>query len=243
MISVKNISKFFGDLKALDGVSFEVEKGETCAIIGPSGCGKSTLLLIMAGLLEPSEGEVVVDGRTVNSPLKNAALILQDFGLFPWKTVYDNVALGLKIRGYSRKAEKERVTALLEKFDLKSFEKSYPKQLSGGMRQRVAIARAIAIEPQILLMDEPLSSLDALSREEMQNFLLNLWRETRTTMVLVTHSIEEAVFLGRKIIVLTERPGRVKAVVENREAGRESYRHEEVFFERCKLLRQIIKAT
>ncbi len=229
MISVKNISKFFGELKALDGVSFEVEKGETCAIIGPSGCGKSTLLLIMAGLLEPSEGEVVVDGRTVNSPLKNAALILQDFGLFPWKTVYDNVALGLKIRGYSRKAEKERVTALLEKFDLKSFEKSYPKQLSGGMRQRVAIARAIAIEPQILLMDEPLSSLDALSREEMQNFLLNLWRETRTTMVLVTHSIEEAVFLGRKIIVLTERPGRVKAVVENREAGRESYRHEEVF--------------
>ncbi|WP_231487539.1 P-loop NTPase family protein [Archaeoglobus fulgidus] len=111
------------------------------------------------------------------------------------------------------------------------------------MKQRVAIARAIAIEPQILLMDEPLSSLDALSREEMQNFLLNLWKETKTTMVLVTHSIEEAVFLGRKIVVLTERPGRVKAVVDNREAGDESYRYEEVFFERCKLLRQTIRAT
>ncbi|AAB91142.1 MULTISPECIES: ABC transporter ATP-binding protein [Archaeoglobus] len=243
MITVKGISKFFGELKALDGVSFEVEDGETCAIIGPSGCGKSTLLLIMAGLLKPSEGEVLVDDRAVNSPLKNAALILQDFGLFPWKTVYDNVALGLKIRGFSRRAERERVTALLEKFGLKGFEKSYPKQLSGGMKQRVAIARAIAIEPQILLMDEPLSSLDALSREEMQNFLLNLWKETKTTMVLVTHSIEEAVFLGRKIVVLTERPGRVKAVVDNREAGDESYRYEEVFFERCKLLRQTIRAT
>ncbi|WP_231487540.1 ATP-binding cassette domain-containing protein [Archaeoglobus fulgidus] len=132
MITVKGISKFFGELKALDGVSFEVEDGETCAIIGPSGCGKSTLLLIMAGLLKPSEGEVLVDDRAVNSPLKNAALILQDFGLFPWKTVYDNVALGLKIRGFSRRAERERVTALLEKFGLKGFEKSYPKQLRRG---------------------------------------------------------------------------------------------------------------
>lgn len=243
MISVKNISKFFEDIKALDGVTFEVERGESCAIIGPSGCGKSTLLLIMAGILEPSEGEVKVDGKTVNSPLKSVALILQDFGLFPWKTVYDNVALGLRLRGVDRKTEKRRVEELLKKFGLLGFERAYPKQLSGGMKQRVAIARAIAIEPQILLMDEPLSSLDALSREEMQNFLLKLWKETGTTMVLVTHSIEEAVFLGKKIVVLTERPGKVKTVVENEEAGDENYRHEEVFFERCKLLRQIIRAT
>ncbi len=243
MISVKNISKFFDGLKALDGVTFDVEKGESCAIIGPSGCGKSTLLLIMAGILEPSEGEVRVDGRKVNTPLRNAALILQDFGLFPWKTVYDNIALGLRLRGVDRETERKKVKELLKKFGLLGFEKAYPKQLSGGMKQRVAIARAIAIEPQILLMDEPLSSLDALSREEMQNFLLNLWKETGTTMVLVTHSIEEAVFLGKKIIVLTERPGRVKAVVENNEVGDESYRQEEVFFEICKLLRRIIKAT
>ena len=243
MISVKNISKFLEDIKALDGVTFEVERGESCAIIGPSGCGKSTLLLIMAGILEPSEGEVKVDGKTVNSPLRSVALILQDFGLFPWKTVYDNVALGLRLRGVDRKTEKRRVEELLKKFGLLGFERAYPKQLSGGMKQRVAIARAIAIEPQILLMDEPLSSLDALSREEMQNFLLKLWKETGTTMVLVTHSIEEAVFLGKKIVVLTERPGKIKAVVENKEVGDESYRHEEVFFERCKLLRRIIRAT
>ncbi len=124
MISVKNISKFFGELKALDGVSFEVEKGETCAIIGPSGCGKSTLLLIMAGLLEPSEGEVVVDGRTVNSPLKNAALILQDFGLFPWKTVYDNVALGLKIRGYSEKQRRRGSQHFSKNSTLKALKKA-----------------------------------------------------------------------------------------------------------------------
>ncbi|MBO8180872.1 MAG: ABC transporter ATP-binding protein [Archaeoglobus sp.] len=243
MISVKNVTKFFDDLKALDGVTFEVERGESCAIIGPSGCGKSTLLLIIAGILKPSEGEVKVDGNAVNSPLRSAALILQDFGLFPWKTVYDNVALGLRLRGVDRETEKKKIKELLKKFGLIGFERAYPKQLSGGMKQRVAIARAIAIEPQILLMDEPLSSLDALSREEMQNFLLKLWKETGTTMVLVTHSIEEAVFLGKKIIVLTERPGKIKAVVENEEAGDENYRHEEVFFERCKLLRQIIRAT
>mgnify|MGYP000269760254 CR=1 FL=1 len=243
MILVRNVSKNFDGIKALDGVTFEVERGETCAIIGPSGCGKSTLLLIMAGIIKPSEGEVKVDGRTVNSPLRNAALILQDFGLFPWKTVYDNIALGLRLRGVGRDTEKRRVEEIIKKFGLEGFEKAYPKHLSGGMKQRVAIARAIALKPQILLMDEPLSSLDALLREEMQNFLLNLWKETGTTMVLVTHSIEEAVFLGKKIVVLTERPGRVKAVVDNREAGDESYRHEEVFFERCKLLRQVIRAT
>jgi len=149
----------------------------------------------------------------------------------------------LRLRGVGRDTEKRRVEEIIKKFGLEGFEKAYPKHLSGGMKQRVAIARAIALKPQILLMDEPLSSLDALLREEMQNFLLNLWKETGTTMVLVTHSIEEAVFLGKKIVVLTERPGRVKAVVDNREAGDESYRHEEVFFERCKLLRQVIRAT
>lgn len=243
MIRVERVSKSFGDLKVLEDVSFEVERGESCAIIGPSGCGKSTLLLIMSGVLSPSSGTVFVENRRVSTPLKNASLILQDFGLFPWKNVYDNVALGLRLRRVPKIKEEEIVKGLLERFGLKGFEKSYPKQLSGGMKQRVAIARALAVDPEILLMDEPLSSLDALSREEMQNFLLRLWRETGKTIVIVTHSIEEAVFLGKKIVVLTPRPGRVKAIVENREAGDESYRYEEVFFERCKLLRQIIGAT
>jgi len=241
MISVKNVSKSYGEVKALENVSLEVENGETCAIIGPSGCGKSTLLLIISGLLQPSSGEVYIDGKAVKAPVRNAALILQDYGLFPWKTVYDNVALGLRIRKVDKDLERERVKELLEKFGLKRFEKYYPKHLSGGMRQRVAIARALAVEPEILLMDEPLSSLDALSREKMQNFLLNLWKETGTTVVLVTHSIEEAVFLGKKVVVLTPRPGRVKAVVDNPMAGREDYRQKEVYFEKCREIREIIE--
>ncbi|WP_456468438.1 ABC transporter ATP-binding protein [Archaeoglobus sp.] len=241
MISVKNVSKSYGEVKALENVSLEVENGETCAVIGPSGCGKSTLLLIISGLLQPSSGEVYIDGKAVKGPVRNAALILQDYGLFPWKTVYDNVALGLRIRKVDKDLERERVKELLEKFGLKRFEKYYPKHLSGGMRQRVAIARALAVEPEILLMDEPLSSLDALSREKMQNFLLNLWKETGTTVVLVTHSIEEAVFLGKKVVVLTPRPGRVKAVVDNPMAGREDYRQKEVYFEKCREIREIIE--
>lgn len=241
MISVRNVSKSYGDVRALENVSLEVERGESCAIIGPSGCGKSTLLLIISGLLQPSSGEVYIENKIVEGPVRNATLILQDYGLFPWKTVYDNVALGLRIRGVERDVEREKVEGLLEKFGLKRFDRYYPKHLSGGMRQRVAIARALAVEPEILLMDEPLSSLDALSREKMQNFLLNLWKETKTTMILVTHSIEEAVFLGKKIVVLTPRPGRVKAIVNNPKAGKEDYRQEEVYFEKCREIREIIE--
>lgn len=239
MISVKNVSKSYDRLRVLENVSFDVKSGESVAIIGPSGCGKSTLLLIISGLLQPSSGEVYINGEAVNSPVKSAALILQDYGLFPWKNVYDNIALGLRIRSIEKKREKEKVKELLKKFGLEKFEKYYPKHLSGGMRQRVAIARALAVEPEILLMDEPFSSLDALSREKMQNFLLNLWMET--TIVFVTHSIEEAVFLGRKIVVLTPRPGRVKAIVDNPEAGSVDYRNTEVYFEKCREIREIIE--
>lgn len=240
MISLRNVSKIYGEITAIENVSFDIDRGESCAIIGPSGCGKSTLLLIISGLLKPTKGKVYVDGKSIKSPLQNAALILQDYGLFPWKTVYDNIALGLRIRGVNRKTEKRRVIELLDKFGLRGFEKHYPKQLSGGMKQRVALARALAIEPEILLMDEPLSSLDALSREKMQNFLLELWKETNSTVILVTHSIEEAVFLGRKIIVLTPRPARVKAVIDNPLVGDKEYRQSEVYFEKCKEVRQII---
>lgn len=240
MISLRNVSKIYGEITAIENVSFDIDRGESCAIIGPSGCGKSTLLLIISGLLKPTKGKVYVDGKSIKSPLQNAALILQDYGLFPWKTVYDNIALGLRIRGVNRKTEKRRVIELLDKFGLRGFEKHYPKQLSGGMKQRVALARALAIDPEILLMDEPLSSLDALSRERMQNFLLKLWKETNSTVILVTHSIEEAVFLGRKIIVLTPRPARVKAVIDNPLVGDKEYRQSEVYFEKCKEVRQMI---
>ncbi len=241
MISVNNVSKVYEDgTIALKNVSFEVEKGESCSIIGPSGCGKSTLLLIIAGLLKPTEGYVEVNGKVVRKPMRDVALILQDYGLFPWKTVYDNIALGLRIRKVDRKVERRIVCDLIERLGLKGFEKHYPKQLSGGMKQKVAIARALAIQPRILLMDEPFSSLDALTREDLQNFLLRLWNERRMTIILVTHSIEEAVFLGRKIIVLTPRPGTVKAVIENPSAGDENYRFTEEFFEKCREVRRSV---
>lgn len=241
MISVSNVSKVYEDgTVALKGVSFEVDRGESCSIIGPSGCGKSTLLLIMAGLLKPTEGSVKINGEIVKKPMRDVSLILQDYGLFPWKTVYDNIALGLRIRGVDKKNEKKIVNELIEKLGLKGFERHYPKQLSGGMKQRVAIARALAVNPKILLMDEPFSSLDALTGENLQNFLLKLWNETKMTIVLVTHSIEEAVFLGRKIVVLTPRPGRVKAVIDNPSAGDEDYRFTEEFFEKCREVRRVV---
>ncbi len=241
MISVNDVSKVYEDgTVALKNVSFEVEKGEICSIIGPSGCGKSTLLLIIAGLIKPSNGHVKIDGRVVDKPRRDVALILQDYGLFPWKTVYDNIALGLRIRKIGKREERRIVTDLIERLGLRGFEKHYPKQLSGGMRQRVAIARALAIQPNILLMDEPFSSLDALTREKLQNFLLELWNERKMTVILVTHSIEEAVFLGRKIVVLTPRPGRVKTIIENPSAGDVNYRWTEEFFERCREVRRSV---
>jgi len=244
MISVSEVAKVFEDgTVALENVSFEVKKGESCAIIGESGCGKSTLLLILAGLLKPTRGEVAIDGSIVTKPMKNVSLILQDYGLFPWKNVYDNIALGLRIRRVGRDEIRRKVSSLINRLGLEGFERHYPKQLSGGMRQRVAFARALATNPEILLMDEPFSSLDALSRENLQNFLLKLWQENKITMVLVTHSIEEAVFLGKRIVVLTPRPGKVKAIVENPMAGSLDYRYREEYFRKCREIRRIIEAT
>jgi len=241
MISVLGVSKVYDNgVEALRGVTFDVGRGETCSIIGPSGCGKSTLLLIMAGLLRPSSGKVVIEGEVVKGPVKNAALILQEYGLFPWKTVYDNIAIGLRIRGVPRERERRIVSDLIKKLGLKGFERRYPKDLSGGMKQRVAIARALALNPDILLMDEPFSSLDEITREKLQTLLLKLWKDTGMTVVMVTHSVEEAVFLGRKIVVMTERPGRVKGVIENPSAGRVDYRMDEEFFEVCREVRRLV---
>ncbi len=242
MIEVQNVSKTYRDgTVALKNVNFSVDSGEICAIIGPSGCGKSTLLLILAGLIEPTEGKVTVNGKVVRQPQKDVSLILQDYGLFPWKTVYENIALGLRLRKVPKSKERVVISSLINRLGLQGFEKHFPKQLSGGMRQRVAIARALAIEPNILLMDEPFSSLDALAREKMQNFLLDLWNEAEMTIVLVTHSIEEAVFLGRKIVVLTPRPGRVKAIIYNPKAGESGYRYTGEYFEKCKEVRLAVE--
>jgi ABC-type nitrate/sulfonate/bicarbonate transport system ATPase subunit len=227
-------------VRALDALSLAVAEGEPVAVIGPSGCGKSTLLLLAAGLLRPTGGRVLVSGAPVAGPRRETALILQDFGLLPWKTVEHNAALGLAVRGVVRSDVRKRVSAALERVGLAEFARSYPGELSGGMRQRVALSRAVALDADLLLMDEPLSALDALTREDLQDVLLELWHRRGHTQVLVTHSIEEAVFLGRRVVVMSPRPGRVAAIVDNPGMGGEGYRASEAFYRIATRLRGLL---
>lgn len=227
---------------ALERVSLTVHRRESLAIIGPSGCGKTSLLFLMAGLRRPTRGVVRIDGREVTGPRPQTALILQDYGLFPWKNVYQNAALGLEIRRLTKGEQARRVLPILEELGLGDFLYHYPSQLSGGQRQRLAIARALALEPDLLLMDEPFSALDALTRESLQELILGIWRKQRLTMILVTHSIEEAVYLGERIVVLSPRPGRVLAAVENPEVGSPDYRKTPLFHRRCVEVRRVLEA-
>ena len=217
-------------VRALDSLTLDVVEGEPVAVIGPSGCGKSTLLLLAAGLLTPSEGGVRVGGSAVVGPRRATALILQDFGLLPWKTVLANAALGLTVRGVAKAEARERAADALARVGIAEFARAYPGELSGGMRQRLALARAVALDADLLLMDEPLSALDALKREELQEVLLELWQRRGHAQVLVTHSIEEAVYLGRRVVVISPRPGRVSAIVDNPGMGTAGYRASEEFF-------------
>ncbi|MCR4418811.1 MAG: ABC transporter ATP-binding protein [Clostridia bacterium] len=226
---------------ALEEVSLEVGRGESWAIIGPSGCGKTSLLYLMAGLRPPTRGVVRVEGKVLTGPRPQTALILQDYGLFPWKNVYQNAVLGLEIRGVSHQEQRRLAMPILRELGLEEFLSCYPGQLSGGQRQRVAIARALALSPDLLLMDEPLSALDALTREGLQDLVLEIWRQQGLTMVLVTHSIEEAVYLGRKIVVLTPRPGRVLEIVDNHLAGLPSFRQSQTFYQQCIRLRRLLE--
>ena len=211
------------------------------AILGPSGCGKSTSLLIAAGLRVPTQGAAFVDGVRVAGPRLNTALILQDFGLLPWKTVAENAGLGLRIRKTPKRERAERVARALEQVGLADFADAFPAELSGGMRQRLAMARALTCDADLLLMDEPLSALDALLREEMQDMLKRCWCEQGYAQVLVTHSIEEAVYLGQRIVVMSPRPGRVVHVLENAEMQQENWRDADLFFERCRALREMLR--
>jgi NitT/TauT family transport system ATP-binding protein len=229
-------------VRALEDLVLEVSQGEPVSVIGPSGCGKSSLLLLAAGLLVPTAGVVSIDGRPVAGPRTATALILQDHGLLPWKTAEDNAALGLRIRGADRRSARERAREALHRVGLGDFVHAYPGELSGGMRQRVALARAVALDADLLLMDEPLSALDALRREDLQDVLLGLWRGRGHTQVLVTHSIEEAVFLGKRIIVMSPSPGRVGRVIENPGMGSTGYRQEPAFHERCAAVREVLAA-
>lgn len=245
MIAIEGVSLTYkqenANVEVLDNVSLQLNRGESWVIIGPSGCGKSSLLFLLAGLTSPTAGRVTVQGQSLNGPRQETALILQEYGLFPWKTVGQNVALGLDIRGLSQKDQEQRIKPILDELGLASFYHHFPGQLSGGQRQRVGVARALALSPDMLLMDEPFSSLDALTREALQELMLKIWQDKGLTTVMVTHSIEEAVFLGQKIVVFSPRPARVVEVMDNPGVGSLNYRDTADFYHRCAQVRETLE--
>jgi len=213
ILSVKRLKKKFGDLLVLDDINFSVREGEFFSIIGPSGCGKTTLLRIIAGL-ESFEGEVLLKGREIRGPGADRVMVFQDYALFPWRNVIRNVTFGLEVKGMRKDDSLKIAREMIKIVGLSGFEEKYPHELSGGMKQRVALARALVCDPELLLMDEPLSALDAQTRLEMQEELMRIWQKTKKTVIYVTHSIEEAVYLSDRILVLSKRPAKVKDVVE-----------------------------
>ena len=205
-----------GRVVAVEDVDLEVRRGEFLTMVGPSGSGKTTILDLLAGLTTPSAGRILVDGRPVTGPGRDRGVVFQQYALLPWKTTLENIVFALKAadRGLSRAERQRRARECLELVGLGEYADRYPHQLSGGMRQRVAIARSLSYEPEILLMDEPFGALDAQTRELLQTELLRLWESTGTTVVFITHSVEEAVYLGQRVVVLSARPGRVRTIVE-----------------------------
>ena len=209
-LAIRNLGKSFGALEALRGIELAVARGEFISVVGPSGCGKTTFLRIVAGLEPASAGEVVLDGRAVHGPGGDRGFVFQTDSLLPWRTVFANAIIGREVAGRVGPAERARTLELLKLVGLEGFEHYHPRQLSGGMRQRVNLARALAIDPEVLLMDEPFSSLDAQTREIMQAELLRIWEEGRKTVLFVTHQIDEAVFLSDRVLVFARRPGRLR---------------------------------
>lgn len=203
-----------GGVTALDGLDFSARPGEFVSIVGPSGCGKSTFLYIVAGFVHATGGEVTVDGAPIAGPDPSRGIVFQEFVLFPWKTVLGNVTYGLAERGVGRRERAQRARRYLDMVKLTGFERHYPKELSGGMKQRVALARTLIMDPDVLLMDEPFGSLDAQTRVVLQRELLQIWERTRKTVVFVTHSVDEALYLSDRVYVLSARPARVKEVVD-----------------------------
>jgi len=215
-IAAVGAGKHFGSLAVFDGLDLSVRDREVLCLLGPSGCGKTTLLRCMHGLASLDAGRVDIDGTTVTGPRRNVAMVFQHFGLMPWKRVSENVAYGLELAGVPAALVRERVEKYTDLVGLRGFERSYPYQLSGGMQQRVGLARALAIEPDILLMDEPFGSLDAQTREVMQDELLRIHSIVPHTMVFITHSIEEAIALGDRIAIMSPRPSRIREVMDMR---------------------------
>ena len=220
MIEARQVTKRFvndrtgREVLALDHVDFTIEAGEFLCLVGPSGCGKSTFLQLVAGLEDATEGEIAINDVPIAGPGADRGMVFQSYALFPWRNVLENIQFGLEIKGLSRAERHETAWAAAQQVGLHGFEHAYPRELSGGMKQRVGIARALANDPPILLMDEPFAALDAQTREMLQEELLSLCRQKKRTVLFVTHSVQEAVFLGSRIAIMTARPGRIKSVVE-----------------------------
>lgn len=245
MIEVKDVSVIYQSdeeiYTALKEINLTIPSGGTCAIIGPSGSGKSTLLKVMAGIITDYQGEVLLDGEAISPAKQKIGFIPQNYGLLPWKNVYENIFLGMKIKHKQLKIDKSEVNFIMRQLGIDGLGKRYPGELSGGQQQRVSLARAFLLKPDILLMDEPFSALDAITREEIQDLFLNVWKKHDVATVLVTHYVEEAVYLGQKIVILSTKPGKISKVVENPLFGVEGVRSKKEFFELSLTLRNFIK--
>jgi len=242
MIDIENVVVEYGRgtraVLAVDGISLHIEPGRSLALIGPSGCGKTTLLFAVAGLIRPRAGEIAIGGHVVSGPRREIALILQNAGLLPWKTVWQNANLSLAL---SKEYPEKTAASVLEELGLAGAKGRYPAELSEGMKRRVGVARALSMSPSVMLMDEPLASLDTLTKERIQNLFLQLWLQRRFSLLLVTHDIEEAAFLGQQVAVLTERPARIKTLVDNPGVGDVRYREMDPFWTVVSTLREALE--
>lgn len=215
MISIQGIAKHYGDFKALERVDLEIEKGEFVVLLGASGCGKSTLLNLVTGFDKPTAGRIVVNGREVNKVDPHCGMVFQQYALFPWLTVLDNVAFGLKMKGIAKAERLDVARRFIDMVGLQGFEDKYPNALSGGMRQRVSIARVLANDPDVILLDEPFAALDAMTRQVLQDELLQIYEKSKKTIIFITHSIDEALLLSTRMLIMSARPGRVVTDIRN----------------------------
>lgn len=243
MIEIKNLSvKYQGknqDVLALDHININIETGGIYTFIGPSGCGKSTFLYVLSGILKGYAGSVLIDGRNIDPKIQRIGLILQNYGLLPWKNVCKNTMLGTKIK--KQPVADEYRDYIIGQMGIENLLDRYPKELSGGQQQRVAIARAFLLKPDLLLMDEPFSALDAITREEMQELFLNIWKQNSVTTVFITHSVDEALYLGSKIVVFSPSPGRILEVIDNPCFQLDNVRFRDEYYDMSMKLRKILR--
>lgn len=244
LLRIENLSKVFsnGDREkvVLSGININLAAGESISIAGPSGCGKTTLLLIIAGLISPSAGRLFLNGKGYSEPSNDLALVLQDYGLPPWKTVEENITLGARLQNIP--VSEDELDDLKSQLKIEGLDHLYPHQLSGGQRQRVALARTLLLKPKLLLLDEPFAAIDALTRERLQKMLLKIFHQRELSFIIVTHDVEEASLLGGRIMVMESNGGAINTVIDNPGFMSDDYREKTEFFERVKQLREVMKA-